>query len=93
MVRASSLFRVVSCFSALERQADDRLRRTDKGRHPTRAALLDGIPWPRHSRRAPAHGTHGRIALVLTLVAMFDESDGSLESEQDKDSIERWRDD
>ena len=111
------------CTSFFERQADVRLRRIYKGKHPTRSALFDGIRWPlgllHHARRALPLGTLGGTAGVLvrwmvlpvllsvvmvallsvsqfpaffssvpTLVATFDGSDGSLDSEHEEESVE-----
>ena len=36
---------MLQCWGDLKRQADVRLRRTYRERHPTRSALLGGIPW------------------------------------------------
>ena len=47
VLRTSSLFRLLlQCSNHRGRQAAVRLRRIYGGRHPTRASLKDGTPWP-----------------------------------------------
>ena len=62
-VQAVSRRLLVQCTSFLERQADVRFRRIYNGKHRTRSALLDRIPWPlglsHRARRARPQGAPG----------------------------------